>query len=78
MITAYGTIEMAVEAIKLGARDYVMKPVIFEDILAKIRQHLRYLELQQENQELKHELDGRFDIGHIIGRTEVMQQIFEQ
>ena len=77
MITAYGSIEMAVEAIKLGACDYVMKPVVFEDILAKIRQHLRYLELQEENQELKRELDGKFDIGQIIGRTEVMQQVFE-
>jgi len=77
MITAYGTIEMAVEAIKLGACDYVMKPVVFEDILAKIRQHLRYLQLQQENQELKQELDGKFDMAQIIGRTEVMQQVFE-
>jgi len=77
MITAYGTIEMAVEAIKLGACDYVMKPVVFEDILAKIRQHLRYLQLQQENQELKQELDGRFDMAQIIGRTAVMQQVFE-
>ncbi len=77
MITAYGSIEMAVEAIKLGACDYVMKPVVFEDILAKIRQHLRYLELQEENQELKRELDGKFDIGQVIGRTEVMQQVFE-
>lgn len=49
MITAYGTVEMAVEAIKLGACDYVMKPVMFDDILAKIRQHIRYLELQEEN-----------------------------
>ncbi|MHC4075873.1 MAG: sigma-54-dependent transcriptional regulator [Planctomycetota bacterium] len=77
MITAYGSIEMAVEAIKLGACDYVIKPVVFEDILAKIRQHLQYLELQEENQELKRELDSRFDIGQIIGQTEVMQQVFK-
>jgi len=76
MMTAYGSIEMAVEAIKLGACDYVMKPVVFEDVLAKIRQHLQYLHLQEENQELKRELDGRFDISQIIGQTEVMQQIF--
>ncbi|MHC4529087.1 MAG: response regulator, partial [Planctomycetota bacterium] len=63
MVTAYGTVEMAVEAIKLGACDYVMKPVMFDDILAKIRQNLRYLELQEENKELKCELNGRFDIG---------------
>ncbi len=76
MMTAYGSIEMAVEAIKLGACDYVMKPVVFEDVLTKIRQHLQYLHLQEENQELKRELDGRFDISQIIGKTEVMQQIF--
>ncbi len=77
MITAYGTIEMAVEAIKLGACDYVMKPVIFEDILIKIRQHLRYLGLQEENQELKRELNSRFGIGQIVGQAASMQQVFE-
>ena len=77
MITAYGTVEMAVEAIRLGAADYVMKPVIFEDILIKIRQHLRYLRLQEENQELKNELSSSFDISQIIGRSPVMQQVFE-
>lgn len=76
MITAYGTIEMAVEAIKLGACDYVMKPVIFEDILIKIRQHLQYLGLQEENQELKRELNSRFGIGQIVGQGTSMQQVF--
>ncbi len=77
MITAYGSIEMAVEAIKLGACDYVMKPVVFEDILTKIRQQLRYMQLQEENQELRRELGDRFDIAQIIGQTEVMQRVFE-
>jgi two-component system response regulator PilR (NtrC family) len=77
MITAYGTVEMAVEAIKLGACDYVMKPVMFDDILAKIRQHLKYLELREENEQLKHELNGNFDIGRIVGESPAMQQIFE-
>ena len=77
IITAYGTVEMAVEAIKLGACDYVMKPIIFEDILIKIRQHLRYLELREENLELKRELNGRFDIGQIVGESVAMQEVFE-
>ena len=77
MITAYGTIEMAVEAIKLGACDYVMKPVIFEDILTKIRQHLRYVELREENQELKRQLNGRFDIRQIVSKSASMQQVLE-
>jgi len=77
MITAYGTVEMAVEAVKLGAWDYVMKPVMFEDILTKIRQHLRYMELQEENQKLKRELDGRFDVRQIIGQSPAMLQVLE-
>jgi two-component system response regulator PilR (NtrC family) len=77
MITAYGTIEMAIEAIKLGASDYVMKPVMFEDILAKVRQYSQYLELQEENQQLKLELDGRFEIGRIIGQAPAIQQVLE-
>ena len=77
IITAYGTVEMAVEAIKLGACDYVMKPVAFEDILTKIRRNLQYLQLQEENLELKRELNGRFDISRIIGQAPPMQQVFE-
>jgi two-component system response regulator PilR (NtrC family) len=77
MITAYGTVEMAVEAIKLGACDYVMKPVMFDDILTKIHQHLRYMELQEENEQLKRELNDRFDTGQIVGQSSSIQQVFE-
>jgi len=77
MVTAYGTVEMAVEAIKLGACDYVMKPVNFDEMLTKIRQHLRYVELEMENRKLREELNGRFDISQIIGETRIMKQVFE-
>ena len=77
MVTAYGTVEMAVEAIKLGACDYVMKPVVMDDILTKIRQNIKYLDLQEENKQLKQELTRRFDIGQIIGKSPAMQSVFE-
>lgn len=77
MITAYGTVEMAVEAIKLGACDYVMKPVAMDDIVAKIRQNMKYLDLQEENKKLKHELGKRFDISQIIGKSPQMQSVFD-
>jgi len=77
MITAYGTVEMAVKAIKLGACDYVMKPVLFEDILTKVRQQLRYLELQEENLELKRQLNAGFDMRRIVGQSPAMRQVFE-
>jgi two-component system response regulator PilR (NtrC family) len=77
MITAYGTVEMAVEAIKLGACDYVMKPVAMDDIVTKIRQNMKYLDLQEENKKLKHELGKRFDISQIIGKSPQMQNVFD-
>ncbi len=77
MVTAYGTVEMAVEAIKLGASDYVMKPVMFDDILMKIRQQCQYRRLRAENAELKQEIDSKFSIDRIIGESGVMKQVFE-
>lgn len=77
MITAFGTIEMAVEAIKLGACDYVVKPVVIEDTLVKIHRNIHYMELQEENEQLKIELGDRFDIKQIVGNSSTMQQVFE-
>ena len=77
MITAFGTVEMAVEAIKLGASDYVVKPVVMDDILIKIRQNLRYIELHEENEQLKQELNDRFDIGLIVGKSPAIEKVFE-
>ena len=77
IITAYGTVEMAVEAIKLGASEYVMKPVMFDDIIMKIRQQLQYRRLTRENIELKQQLDGKVGLEQIIGDAPVMQRVFE-
>ncbi|MBW8016087.1 MAG: sigma-54-dependent Fis family transcriptional regulator [Planctomycetes bacterium] len=77
MVTAFGTVEMAVEAIKLGASEYVMKPIIFDDVILKIQQQWRYRQLQQENTELKTQLDGQFNIDSIIGEAQSMKHVFE-
>ena len=77
MITAFGTVEMAVEAIKLGACEYVVKPIVMDDILMKIHQNLRYIELHQENKQLKQELNGRFEMGQIIGKSQAIEKVFE-
>ena len=75
MVTAYGTVERAVEAIKLGACDYVVKPVIFDDILVKIKQHLRFAELQAENLELKRVLNDQFDLSQMIGQSHHIRMV---
>ncbi len=77
MITAYGTVEMAVEAIKIGASDYVMKPVMFEDIIIKIRQQLQYRQLQEENLELKEQVGSKFNMERIIGESPAIKRVFE-
>lgn len=77
MITAYGSVEMAVEAIKLGAGEYVVKPVMFDDIIIKIRQQLQYRQLTRENFELRQQLDGKAGLEQMIGKAPVMQQVFE-
>lgn len=77
IITAFGTVEMAVEAIKLGASEYVMKPVMFDDVIIKIRQQLQYRQLSMENAELKQQLDGKVGLEQIIGEAPSMQQVFQ-
>lgn len=77
MLTAYGAVEMAVEAMKLGASDYVMKPVNFENILAKIRQWLEFMDLQTQNQHLQDELREGFGLQNLVGQSPVMQTVFD-
>ena len=62
MITAYATVENAVAAFQRGAHDYLMKPVLFEDLLAKIGRLVRFRRLLQENQALRRELHTKDDI----------------
>jgi two-component system response regulator PilR (NtrC family) len=77
MITAYGTVEMAVEAIKFGACEYVMKPVLFEDVLIKIKQQAHYRRLKEENIQLKSDLGCVFSVDQIIGESPAMMRVLE-
>jgi len=77
MVTAHGTIEAAVEAIKMGAKDYILKPLRLDEILAKVEtiSHLRSLE--KENEYLRHRLKARFDVKNIIGKSEKINELFK-
>jgi DNA-binding NtrC family response regulator len=76
LITAYATVESAVEAFQRGAHDYLMKPIILDDVLNKIRHLLAYRDLFLENQSLRRELNRSCDFDAIIGRGPAMQQVF--
>ena len=74
-ITAYGTVENAVAAFQRGAHDYLMKPILLDEVLAKIRRLLAYRELRLENQWLRRELHRATGDGMVIGHSPAMQQV---
>ena len=59
MITAYATVENAVAAFRRGAHDYLMKPVLFEDLIVKLDRLIRFRRLLRENQALRRQLHAR-------------------
>lgn len=77
MITAYSSVETAIAALRKGAYDYITKPFINEDILQTVRNALRQRELFRENRYLRRELKGRYNFESIIGRSDVLLEIFK-
>jgi DNA-binding NtrC family response regulator len=77
LITAYATVESAVEAFHRGAQDYLMKPILLDEVLSKIRRLIAYRDLYRENQWLRRELHRDYDFDHIVGRSPAMQHVFE-
>jgi len=77
IITAYGTVESAVDAFKSGAFDYLTKPVIFDDLAHKLKRVFEYRDLYLENQKLRRELaqPNRFD--QIVGSSEPLKALQE-
>ncbi len=73
IITAYATVENVVEAFKAGAFDYLVKPVIFEDLKRKLNRLFRYRELYSENQALRRELERQDGFERIVGSSEVLK-----
>jgi DNA-binding NtrC family response regulator len=77
LITGYGTIESAVEAIKAGASDYITKPICDEEMKVVIERSLESRRLRCENERLRKRLDLRYSFCNIIGRDHVMQRIYD-
>src|SRR5262249_5032768 len=69
LITAYGTVENAIEAFQRGAHDYLMKPILLDEVGNKLRRLLAYRDLFLENQWLRRELHREYDFDHIVGRS---------
>ena len=77
MMTAYGTIESAVEAIKMGAYDYLTKPIIDDELKVCVERALAQQALLRENRMLKERLDTRFGLESLIGHDHRMAKVFD-
>jgi two-component system response regulator PilR (NtrC family) len=77
IITAYGSVESAISAMKIGALDYVQKPFKHDDLLLVLEKALERKRLQDENLRLKDELRQRFGFANIIGKSQAMKSVFE-
>ncbi len=77
MMTAYGTIDTAIEAMKKGAYDYITKPFQNEELKLNIRKAINAYYLLRENRQLTQALGGRFRFDNIVGKSKPMLKIFE-
>ncbi len=78
LITAFASVETAVEALRQGAHDYIIKPLVYEDVLAKVTHLLERKELAWQIQHLRREVESRFDIENLIGKSKAMREIVDR
>jgi len=79
MMSAYGTVDQAIETVKQGAYDYISKPFKLEEILLVLRKAEERERLRQENRQLKAHLeaiDSQRSFGGMVGKSKVMQEVF--
>ncbi len=77
VITAYGSLDTAIKALRHGASDYILKPVEFDDLLIKVNRLFEIKKLIAENRLLRKEVQRNFDFVNLVGKSSAMQKIFE-
>ena len=77
IITAFGSVETAVQALREGAADYILKPINFDDLLYRVKKLCDYHALIIENSLLRQELQRTYDFEQIIGQSMPMKKVFE-
>src|SRR5690348_3006117 len=77
VMTAHGSVETAVEALRAGATDYILKPVVFDDLLAKVERLLEYRHLVWQAQMLRREVEEHYDFEGLVGQSRAIREVFE-
>jgi len=75
LMTAHATVETAIEALQRGAQDYLLKPLIFEDVLHKIDHLLRHRQAAWENQMLRRQVTRQWDFDNLVGSSPAMADV---
>src|SRR3954467_9501759 len=77
VITGYGTLKDAVDAIKRGASDFVAKPFQFDELLHVLQKAIEQRRLKSENAYLRSQLEERYQFEGILGRSRAMRELFQ-
>jgi len=77
IITAHGSIETAIQALRNGASDYILKPVEFDELVVKIQRLLEHRRISIENKLLRKELLDKYDFSKLIGKSTAMKKVFD-
>ncbi|MHB8580914.1 MAG: sigma-54-dependent transcriptional regulator [Ignavibacteriaceae bacterium] len=77
IITAFGSLDTAITALRNGASDYLLKPVEFDELLIKIRRLFEVKNLILENRLLRKEIQRNFDFENIVGKSPAIRKIFD-
>lgn len=77
ILTAYGTVESAVAAMRAGAYDYLLKPVNFDDVLLKVERALEFGELKQTRQVMTDQLASESTFHNLVGEAQSMTKLFD-
>jgi len=77
IITAHATIETAIQALRKGAADYILKPLDFDEVLIRIESLLEHKKLVQENKYLREQIDQEYNFNHIIGESPAMKKVYK-
>ena len=77
IMTAYASVQTAIEALRLGAYDYLLKPVEFDEVLFRVNRMMDYKKLSLENKLLKSRFSSQIGFENLIGESEPMKNVFE-
>ncbi|GMU97004.1 MULTISPECIES: sigma-54 dependent transcriptional regulator [Ignavibacterium] len=77
IITAFGSLDTAITALRNGASDYILKPVEFDELLIKVKRLIEVKDLLIENKILREEINRKYDFDNIIGKSPAIKKVFD-